>query len=345
MRTARLSTLALAAVTALLLASGPLHREAAAAGYPDPATPIDFIVPYSVGGGYDMYSRMLTQFVSEDLGTRIRIRNIVGGESMVAMQKLHDAKPDGYTLAIWNPGFLIKDRDVLGKVDYDMTTFTFLYGFTDEPRVIIAEAGGPIADVRDFLEKGRSGTFPLRMSYSGGSALLDARLMESDWGLKMEKIAYSSGSKTRLAVIRGDVHITVSSLGSAVESLASGRAKILLLLNDKPITEVPEAKRWLKTYPALKDVPIPADVGLKPLTYYTKGARAVVAPPGLPDDVKKTLEDALARAIANKDLRKLGEKTDRPFGKGQSSAAYTERMKQNKATLVRIKDLIEPDGT
>ena len=110
----------------------------------------------------------------------------------------------------------------------------------------------------------------------------------------------------------------------------------IYFFNDKTITEVAEAKRWLKDYPELKDLPIPSDLGLPALSYTSKSARAFIAPPGLPKEVKDTLEAAIAKVLKNKDLRKIGSKSDRPFGTGQSGDEYLAKMKQDKATLMKL---------
>ncbi|MDF1555432.1 MAG: tripartite tricarboxylate transporter substrate-binding protein [Deferrisomatales bacterium] len=306
-----------------------------------PEKPITIIIPVSVGGGYDMYVRMMAPFLSEELDTQIRIKNQPGGAWMIGLKQIYEAKPDGYTIGIWNPGVLINDKDILGKADFDMTTYTFLYRITDEPRVVIAKADGPIADFKDLLAKGKDPNFQLRNSYSGGTALLDAKLMDSEWGINSEKIAYSSGSKTRLAVMRGDTHFCVSGLGSGMDALPSGRVKFILLLNDKHMSDVPEAKGWMKDYPELKDLPIPSDLGLPELSYNSKSARAFIAPPGLPKEIKDTLEAAMAKCVANEDLRQIGLKSDRPFGEGQGGDEYLAKMQKDKAALIKAKDMLK----
>ena len=302
-----------------------------------PGKPITIIVPVSVGGGYDMYVRMMAPFLSEELDAQIRIKNVPGGAWMVGLKQIYDAPADGYTIGIWNPGVLLNDKDVLAKADYDMTSFTFLHRITDEPRVVIVKADGPIKDFKDLVAKGKDPNFQLRASYAGGTALLDAKLMDTEWGIKTEKIAYSGGSKTRLAVMRGDVHYCVSGLGSGMDALPSGRVKFVLLLDDKHMDKVPEAKKWLKDYPELKDVPIPSDLGLPELSYNSKSARAFIAPPGLPKEIEATLENAIQKVLNNEDLRKIGIDSDRPFGTGQSGEAYAAQMKKDKETLLKLK--------
>lgn len=317
--------------------SPPLY----AARYPDPSKAIEFIVPVGVGGGYDLYVRMIVPYLAKELGTKIRIRNEPGGAWLVGLGQIYKAKPDGYTIGIWNPGLLMNDKDILGKVKFDMTTYTYLYRITNEPRVVIVKKDGPIKDFKDLLAKGKSPDFKVRASYAGGTALLDAKLMDSEWGIDTEKIPYKGGSDTRMAVMRGDVHFCVSGLGAAAEVVSSGRLKVILLLDEDPMVKVGEAQKLIKDFPELKSVPIPKDLGLKPLSYNTRSARCIIAPPGLPKDIKATLENALAKVMKNKDLLELGFKTDRPLGVGQKGDDYRDQMKRDKQALMKMKHLIE----
>lgn len=312
----------------------------AEAKYPDPSKPIEFIIPVGVGGGYDLYVRMIVPFLEKELGTKIHIKNEPGGAWLVGLGEIYHAKPDGYTIGIWNPGVLVNDKDILGKVDYDMTTFTYLYRITNEPRIVIVKADGPIKDFKDLLDKGRSKDFKLRASYAGGTALVDAKLMDKEWKIDTVKIPYKSGSDTRLAVMRGDVHFCVSGLTSAGEILSSGRLKPILLLDDIPMSQVAEAQKLIQDYPALKSVPSFPEFGLKPLSYDSRSARAIIAPPNLPKDIKDTLENALAKVLTNRELRELALKTERPLGAGQRGEDYAEQMKKDRKFLVSIRDLL-----
>lgn len=325
----------------LLLAWVGVVTPPAHAAYPDPNKSIEFIIPVAVGGGYDLYVRMIVPYLEKELGTKIRIKNEPGGAWLVGLGEIYKAKPDGYTIGIWNPGVLTNDKDILGKVDYDMTNFTFIYRITNEPRIVIAQKDGPIKDFKDLIEKGRSKDFKVRASYAGGTALLDAKLMDSEWGIDTVKIPYKGGSDTRMAVMRGDVHFCVSGLGSASEVMSSGRLKVLLLLDDEPMAQGAEAQKLVKEFPELKNVPIPSDLGLKPLSYDSRSARAIIAPPNLPKDIKDALEKAMEKVMANQELRELATKSDRPLGKGLGGDAYAAQMKKDKQFLISIKDMLK----
>ena len=67
-------------VVLMLIGLFALPPDQATAMYPDPSKSITFIIPVSVGGGYDFYTRLLAPFLSDELDVRIKIRNVPGGK-------------------------------------------------------------------------------------------------------------------------------------------------------------------------------------------------------------------------------------------------------------------------
>ncbi|MEQ9021874.1 MAG: tripartite tricarboxylate transporter substrate-binding protein, partial [Pseudomonadales bacterium] len=63
---------------------------------------IDFIVPYSPGGGSDNLVRSLQPSLENALGETIVIRNISGGGGAVGYSRLLRAEPDGYSITTTN---------------------------------------------------------------------------------------------------------------------------------------------------------------------------------------------------------------------------------------------------
>ena len=63
---------------------------------------VRWIVPYSPGGGYDVYSRLLEPFYEEAIGAEIVVENRPGIGGRAGVRMIRDADPDGLTLGIVN---------------------------------------------------------------------------------------------------------------------------------------------------------------------------------------------------------------------------------------------------
>src|SRR5579871_5011703 len=84
------------------------HAPAADAGFP--ARNIQFIIPYAPGGGFDVYVRVIAPVMENFLPHRVNIVpvNVAGGGGSKGTAQLYRARPDGYSIGIFNiPGAFI----------------------------------------------------------------------------------------------------------------------------------------------------------------------------------------------------------------------------------------------
>ena len=102
MKIARRQLLRLGAIAAALTA---LSRVAGAQRYPD--RPVRVVVPYGPGGPTDVITRLLAQKLSERLGKQFYVENMGGGGGNIAMGRVAKMAPDGYTLLMVNPSYVV----------------------------------------------------------------------------------------------------------------------------------------------------------------------------------------------------------------------------------------------
>src|SRR5262245_42868650 len=67
--------------------------------------PITMIVPFPAGGGADVLVRMLTKYMSENLGHTIVVQNLPGAGGGIAFGQVARAAADGHTLGWTSTGF------------------------------------------------------------------------------------------------------------------------------------------------------------------------------------------------------------------------------------------------
>jgi len=86
-------------------ATWPLAARAGAQSYPD--RPVRVIVPYAPGGPTDAITRLLAQKLSERAGKQFYVENMGGGGGNIAMGRVARMAPDGYTLLMNNPSYVV----------------------------------------------------------------------------------------------------------------------------------------------------------------------------------------------------------------------------------------------
>ena len=97
-------------------AAWPAVARAGAQSYPD--RPVRVIVPYARGGPTDAITRLLAQKLSERGGKQFYVENMGGGGGNIAMGRVARMAPDGYTLLMINPSYVVNPT-LYGKVPYE----------------------------------------------------------------------------------------------------------------------------------------------------------------------------------------------------------------------------------
>ncbi len=82
-----------------------------------PKQPITLIVPYGAGGTTDILARALAEHMGRTLKQPVVVDNRPGANGTMGVQRLKQAKPDGYTLTMVPLG--VFRQPYLEKVQYD----------------------------------------------------------------------------------------------------------------------------------------------------------------------------------------------------------------------------------
>src|ERR1051325_8748313 len=80
-------------------------RLASGQAYPNRAVRI--VVPFAPGGPTDVVTRLLAQKLSDRSGKQFYVENIGGGGGNIAMGRVAKPVPDGYTLLMVNPSYVV----------------------------------------------------------------------------------------------------------------------------------------------------------------------------------------------------------------------------------------------
>ena len=75
-----------------------------------PSRPIRIVIPYAAGGGSDITTRIVQAKAMELLGQSLIIDNRAGGGTLIGTRMVQAATPDGYTLGVMDPAFIINPK-------------------------------------------------------------------------------------------------------------------------------------------------------------------------------------------------------------------------------------------
>lgn len=296
------------AIGAAVFASGGVL----AADYP--SKNIDFVIPYGPGGGFDTYVRKFAPEIEKALGGKVNVvpKNVPGAGGRKALSQVFRAKPDGYTIAIFNMPGMMLDKILGKKANFDIEKFAWISKIGHSPYVLAVGTKGKYQTFKDLQaakDLKYAVTSPSSTSYVAGKILAAAT------GLNVKFLpGYKGSSAISLSLIRGDTHLSLFAENSFRKYAKGGDVKAALSLDEKSPFE---------------GVPTVGDIGKGELTALAT-ERFVGAPPGTPKEIVKTLEQAILKAGASKSIQDWAKQTNqviKPLGTDATQKRVDTLMK------------------
>src|SRR6516162_10497950 len=152
----RISTLGTVVATALLAAAMTQPARAAGVGEFYKGKNISLIIGYSVGGGYDLYGRLLARHMGKYIPGRPAIvpQNLTGAGSLRAANFLYSAAPrDGTVLGTFGRTIATIPLLAPAGAQFDASRFTWLGSITNEVSLCVTWHSSRVKTWKDSLEK------------------------------------------------------------------------------------------------------------------------------------------------------------------------------------------------
>jgi len=240
------------------------------------------VVPYGAGGATDTIGRILAEHMEGTLGVPVVVENMAGGVGAVGVQAVYNAAPDGYTMVMASGSIqtIVPHTTELGYDVYDME---FVGSTHESVAARFVRADSPYETIDDLVEAGTSGTDLVDIT-SGGFGLPDigtALLSDAVGGLDYRPLATDGGAEAVLRLLAGDGDMGQNSAATTVQYIESGELRPLLI----------ESGSW----PLLEEMGVPTAQEL--YGYSTVNPSSILLPPGTPENIRATLENAVRVAL------------------------------------------------
>jgi tripartite-type tricarboxylate transporter receptor subunit TctC len=246
--------------------------------------PVELYIGYSVGGGYDVYARLLSRHMGRHLpGNPVIVpKNMPGAGSLALANWLYSAAPrDGTAFGTIGRGIAFDPLLGTPGTKFTATEFGWLGSANDEVSVCAAWGKSGITKFEDLYAR------PVFIGGTGAGADTDLfpKVMNNILGTKMKLVTgYPGGNDITLAMQRGEVEARCGWSWSSIKSghmqwVKDGTIKLLVQLS-------------LDKHPDLPNVPLIMDLVKTPeqrAIFRLVFARQVMgrpflAPPGLPPE-------------------------------------------------------------
>jgi tripartite-type tricarboxylate transporter receptor subunit TctC len=312
----------------LLLALGLLSvtcvvsDAALAQNYPNRTVRI--VVPYAPGGGVSILAQIVGNKLSEIIKQPVVIDNRPGAGGNLGADIVAKSAPDGYTILLHTSA--MSSAQAL----YRTLPFDPLKDFAPVTMVIATQfviAGSPktpAANLKELvaLAKAKPGALNYASSGPGSSLHLFAELFKVSTGTNIVHIPYRGDAPMITALIAGDVQLAFLPQANGITNVQS-----------KQITGL--GVTGTKRMEALPDTPTAKEQGIEDME---EGSWiSIFAPAGTPPDIVKSLQQSIAKALADPQVR------ERLVSSGQDPVGNTPEQfaAQYKAEIAKFAKVIE----
>ena len=274
-----------------------------------PNRPARVIVPLAAGGGMDTVTRGLAQKLGDTFGQTFVVDNRPGAGSLVGLEILANAAPDGYTLMMISATTVV--HPILYKSRFDiLRDFTPVSQVTAQGYVLVVHPTIPAKSAAELVEYARANPGKLDYSSSGiGSPIhMSTELFQIATGTRMTHIPYKGMGAAYVDLLGGRIQLSFATIISSLPHVKSGRLRALA---------VTPAKRA----PALPDVPTLGEAGVPVVVVNWYG---LIAPAGTPKAVVGQISGETAKAMQSPDMMKrlVAEGSEAVGGTPQAFAAH-----------------------
>jgi tripartite-type tricarboxylate transporter receptor subunit TctC len=308
-------------LTLLTMLCGPFAAPAAAQDYPTKT--INIIVPLSAGGGTDVLARVVAAKLRDKFGQPVTVENKPGAAGNIGADVVAKSAPDGYTLMFTQPGPLVVNKALYGKLNFEPEQFVPIALVSRQDIMLAVNPNVPAANLAELIAyaKANSGKLNFGSSGAGSAPHLAAELFSSMAGIKMVHVPYKGSSGSMTATLGGQVDLTFFAFSSALRNAKAGKLRAIAVGGTRRNALLPEVPSISEALPG----------------YSATSWTALVATPGTPTPVAQKLAQAMSEIVKMPDLlARLHDAGDESFDMTPAQmAAFMNEERHRWSTLIK----------
>lgn len=224
----------------------------AAAAQAYPGRPVRLIVPQSPGGSTDVIARVVAQRMGEALGQTVIVDNRPAAGTLIGVELVANAAPDGYTLLAVASSFTIIPA-LHRKLPFDpVRDVAPVAQLATLPHILVVHPSVPAGSVKELiaLATNRPGQLNFASSGFATSTHMAAELFMYMTGTRMVNVTYKGGSPAMVAMLGGECQVNFATISTAIPHVRAGRLRALAVTSARRSVAAPE-------YPAIAEAGIP----------------------------------------------------------------------------------------
>lgn len=262
-----------------------------------PTRSIRLVVPFSAGAFTDIASRVVAEFLSQELGEAVVVDNRAGAAGIIGTQAVVSAPADGYTLLVGTISTLSMNPGLYKKLPYDVDKdFVPVSGIANGQLVLVASSTLKARTVPELIALAKAS--PGKLTYgSGGSGTtshLYAEWFRSLAGVQLLHVPFRSQAQAIQGLLGNQVDLLFDTIPTARPHMQSGKLHALGIGSLKRSAEMPDLPTIAETLPGF-------DIDTWAVLYAPRGTPAPVL-----DKLGAAMRRVLAKAPLKEKLAQIG---------------------------------------
>ena len=287
-----------------------------------PTKPVEILVPFNPGGGYDAVARQMAIPLQTALGQPVVVKNIPGGGQRIAARQFQQSPADGYTMIYSSDTTLWTDVLITPAEGFDLQSWIWINGVRKSPAFVAVPTKSSWWTIQDVLIADRRGT-RIRMGHNGVGGFLPSQVALTS-ALGMTNASYVGGftgtADITPSLVRGDLDLQVfSPISSTMQFVKSGEMRAILVLE-------PERSALLPDTPTARELRLP---NIDDLELAGTALSGVAVPPNTPADRADYLGAMVMTALHDPGFiawaRETGVEHDLEYASGSEFTAMKRR--------------------
>jgi tripartite-type tricarboxylate transporter receptor subunit TctC len=298
-----------------LAALAPAHAQT----YPN--RPVRIIVPLAPGGGMDTVTRSLGLELADALGQTVVVDNRPGAGSLLGLDILSAAAPDGYTLMMISATTVI--HPILYKSRFNVVRdFTPVSQVTEQGYALVVHPSIPAKSVKELVQYLKANPDKLNYSSSGiGSPIhMTTELFQIATGTRMTHIPFKGMGAAYADLVGGRIQLSFATIISSQPHVKAGRLRALAVTPAKRVPALPEI-------PTFAEAGVP---GMVVVNWY-----GLIAPRGTPQPIVERVSKEAAKAVQGPSMSKRLI-ADGSAGVGTSPQAFAAHIRAEHEQWSRV---------
>ncbi|WP_062472920.1 tripartite tricarboxylate transporter substrate binding protein [Variovorax boronicumulans] len=255
-----------------------------------PSKPIRIVVPYTPGGFTDQMARLVQAGLQTRLGQPVVIDNKPGANSLIGVDAVAKAAPDGSTFGVVIAAYTA-NTTLYPKLPYDPRkdlVGVSLMGVS--PLLAAVNNDAPFKTARELIDYARKhpGKVSFGSSGNGSAAHLTSELWKSLTQTYMIHIPYRGAVPALTDLMGGQIQLFFDAPTGLINQGKAGKVRLIGVAGDKRL-------------PAVPDVPTFIEQGFAGFTGSTWAG--MLAPAGTPREIVKRMSEEVARIIKSDETR------------------------------------------